>query len=79
MSLNKTCFAPGRVAGGNDLVAQNDEPEPRTFREIDAEANEEARAVVRGDADAWAAVEREANRTQCLELARMPGGGFLHG
>ena len=34
-------------ATGNHRVAQNDEPEPRTFAEIEAEANAEARAIVR--------------------------------
>lgn len=48
-------FAPCR-ATGNHLAAQNDEPEPITpepvkrFKDIEAEANEEARAIVRGEA-----------------------------
>lgn len=35
------------VARGNHLAAQNDEPEP-TFRDIEAKANADARAIVRG-------------------------------
>lgn len=35
------------LARGNHLAAQNDEPEP-TFRDIEARANADARAIVRG-------------------------------
>jgi hypothetical protein len=67
-------FRPAR-AHGSHLVSANDEAP--TFAAIDAEANADARSILRAAKETQASIQAECDRCQSLELARMPGGGYL--
>jgi hypothetical protein len=77
-------------AKGNHLSAQNDEPEPKTFAAIEADATADARKAAeeleaaylasdraRNEAKA-SAPQREADAAQRREIDRMPNGGYLN-
>jgi hypothetical protein len=61
------------TAKGSALFAANSP----AFNAIDAEANADARSILRAAKETQASIQAECDRAQRDELARMPMGGHL--
>jgi hypothetical protein len=67
-------FRPAR-AHGEHLRAANSP----AFNAIDAEANADARSILRAAKETQASIQAECDRTQALyEIPRMERGGYCH-